>query len=209
VAGRTRPGNGDRDVANPPRRPRAEPNPAPVSRSLAAICREAPAGTPPAPRGPHEPLHFADHAGPHWTHDDGVAPLSNESQPSPLAAVDVRGRSGDAAGAGASDAAGRRRTVAHARSGAVPGARQQPPGGAIRARGPEVRAPGEHRPQQASAAVPLRRAGRLPAAALRLQRSRRAPSAPSRRRGRSRRPTPRSAPRPGSRHPSRPRSINR
>ena len=119
-------------------------------------------------KGEHEPLDFADRAAPRWTHDDGVAPLSKESQPSPLAAADVRGRSGDAAGAGASDAACARRTAAHARRGAVPRARQQPPGEDLSPRGAEVRAPGERRPQQASAAVPRRRARRLAAAALRL-----------------------------------------
>ncbi len=119
-------------------------------------------------KGEHEPCDFADRAAPCWTHDDGVAPLSKESQPSLLAAAAVRGRSGDAAGAGASDAASARRTAALARSGAVPRARQQPPGEDLSPRGAEDRAPGERRPQQATAAVPRRRAVRLAAAALRL-----------------------------------------
>ena len=63
-------------------------------------------------RGEHEPCEFADRTAPRWTHDDGVAPLSKESQPSLLAAAAVCSRSGDAAGAGASDAASARRTAA-------------------------------------------------------------------------------------------------
>ena len=100
------------------------------------------------------------------THADRVAPSSNSpSRPLP---VDGRRLAGQVAGAGRSDLAGAPGPAPHARRGAVPRARQQPPGEDLSTRGAEVRAPGEHRPQQASAAVPRRRARRLAAAALRL-----------------------------------------
>ena len=165
-AGRHAPRRGSRrirDDGHEPSRARRAP-----CRWFCGDLREAPAGTPRARSGEHEPLDFADRVAPRWTHDDGVAPLSKESQPSPLAAAAVRSRSGDAAGAGAAPPPLPEEpllTLDAALSLALDNNRQ------VKISALEAQKT-EHQvnvvAQQATAAVPRRRAGRLAAAALRL-----------------------------------------